>query len=175
MDDVLRDLKLILDAVPDAKTAAFVEAIRTAPRVFLYGLGRSGLVARMFGMRLVHLGREATIVGDTTTPAIREGDLLVECTRTGRSPILHHAVDLAHAERAKVAAVVGDEDNPVAEQADFVVRLPIELATGAPPQPMGSLFEQALLIYLDDVVLRLMRELGRTVEDMERIHSNLPG
>jgi len=34
---------------------------------------------------------------------------------------------------------------------------------------------EALLLYLDCIVLRLMRELGKTVEDMERIHSNLPG
>ena len=34
-------------------------------RVFVYGLGRSGLIARTFGMRLVHLGRDATIVGES--------------------------------------------------------------------------------------------------------------
>ena len=39
---------------------------------------------------------------------------------------------------------------------------------------MGSLFEQALHLYLDTVVLALMTELRRTAEDMERIHSNLP-
>jgi D-arabinose 5-phosphate isomerase GutQ len=54
------------------------------------------------------------------------------------------------------------------------VRLPIEVATLEAPQPMGSLWEQALLLYLDGViVLRLMERLGLTDEDMERVHSNL--
>ena len=78
-----------------------------------------------------------------------------------RSPILRHAVSLAHNEGARAVAVVGDQDTRLASPADLVVRLPIELASGATPQPMGSLFEQALLLYLDGViVLRLMEKLG---------------
>jgi len=174
----LRELQTILGGVDRARTNEFVRDVAGAPRVFVYGLGRSGLVARMFGMRLVHLGRDATIVGDTTTPAIREDDLLVVCSRTGLSPILHHAVDLAHAERAKVAAVIGPGAGTLAEAADLVVVLPLDAANGggesAPEQPMGSLFEQALHLYLDFVVLDLMRTLRKTSADMERVHSNLP-
>ena len=77
-------------------------------------------------------------------------------------------------QRALVAAVVGDAESPLAAEADLVVRLPLEAATAAVSQPMGSLFEQALHLYLDEVVLRLMKRLERTAEDMERIHSNLP-
>ena len=171
MRGILEDLDRILKAVPEEDTRRFVHAIRDARRVFMSGLGRSGLIARMFGMRLVHLGREATIVGDTTTPAIRAGDLLIQCSRTGRSPILHHTIRLAHREGAHVAAVVG---TPESLKADLVVRLPLEAAKAEKAQPMGSLFEQALLVYLDQVVLLLMAELKKTVEDMERIHSNLP-
>jgi 6-phospho-3-hexuloisomerase len=128
MDAILRDLDRILGGVDGESTRRFLDAIDGARRVFMYGLGRSGLVARMFGMRLVHLGREATIVGDTTTPAIRQGDLLVQCSRTGQSPILSHAVNLAHAEGAGVAAVVGGPEVPLAQDADLVVRLPMERA-----------------------------------------------
>lgn len=174
MRPILEDLEKILAAVDDAKTKEFLQSIRRARLVFMYGLGRSGLVARMFGMRLVHLGRKATVVGDTTTPAIRAGDLLVVCSRTGQSPILRHAVRLARKEDARVAAVTGLEDTPLDEGADLLVRLPLEVAKGEPGQPMGSLFEQALHLYLDEVVLRLMSTLRKTPEDMERIHSNLP-
>ncbi|MHC4549569.1 MAG: SIS domain-containing protein [Planctomycetota bacterium] len=174
MQPILQDLQRILDAVSPEKTGAFLKAIRMARRAFMYGVGRSGLVARMFGMRLVHLGRDATIVGDTTTPAIRRGDLLVICSRTGQSPVLHHMERLAHRERALVAAVVGMPEAPITDGADLVVRLPLEVAAGERNQPMGSLFEQALLLYLDGVVLALMSELKKTVADMERVHSNLP-
>ncbi|MGQ0612548.1 MAG: 6-phospho-3-hexuloisomerase [Planctomycetaceae bacterium] len=174
MDHVLRDLQRVLAAVSAKSARQFLRAILDARRVFVYGLGRSGLVARMFGMRLVHLGRDATIVGDTTTPAIRAGDLLVICSRTGQSPILHHAVRLAHKEGALVAALVGMRSTPLGRVADIVVRLPMESARHEPAQAMGSLFEQALLLHLDGAVMQLMAELELTVEEMERIHSNLP-
>jgi Predicted sugar phosphate isomerase involved in capsule formation len=73
-----------------------------------------------------------------------------------------------------VAAVTGTRATPIARLADIVVRIPLEEARGERLQPMGSLFEQALLLYLDSVVLRLMEELGISAEAMERIHSNLP-
>jgi 6-phospho 3-hexuloisomerase len=175
MKSILADLQRIIDAIPEQTTDAFVESIVGANRVFMYGLGRSGLVARMFGMRLVHLSQDATIVGDTTTPAVRQDDLLILCSRTGRSPILGHAVSLAHAQGSKALAVLGDQGTRIESSADLVVRLPIEVAHSAMHQPMGSLWEQALLLYLDGViVLRLMEKLGLTQEDMERIHSNLP-
>ena len=126
------------------------------------------------GMRLVHLGCPATIVGDTTTPAIRADDLLVVCSRTGQSPILRHAVSLAHNEGARAVAVVGLEHTPLEAECECVVRIPMEAATAESHQPLGSLFEQALLLYLDRIVLGLMAELRTTVEDMARIHSNLP-
>ena len=174
MEEILRDLKDVLAAVPQRESDEFLDAIVGARRVFMYGLGRSGLVARMFGMRLVHLGQDATIVGDTTTPAIAGDDLLVVCSRTGGSPILRHAVGLAHKEGARAAAVVGMDDNPVARAADLVVRLPLEVAQ-TDRQPLGTLFEQALHLYLDATVVRLMAKLGKTVEQMQEIHSNLPG
>lgn len=174
MRGIFRDLQRVLDAVPGRQTARFCTSLLEARRVFVYGLGRSGLVARAFAMRMVQMGRDATIVGDTTTPAIRKGDLLVVCSRTGRSPILHHAVRLGHRVGAKVVTVVGNRGTPLARDADEVVRLPMEAARKETAQPMGSLFEQALLLYLDMVVIRLMAALEKTAEDLERVHSNLP-
>jgi len=171
---ILEDLDLVLRAVQANLSDKFFEVVLKAPRIFLYGLGRSGLIARSFGMRLVHLGREATIVGDTTTPAIRSGDVLIVCSCTGKSPILRHAVRLAHQEQATAIAIVGQRRTALAKEADCVVRLPIEAARNEAAQPMGSLFEQALLLYLDSMVIRLMERLSITAEDMERVHSNLP-
>ena len=63
-----------------------VDVIAGANRLFVTGMGRSGLMARALAMRLMHLKLEVFVVGETTTPAIRKGDLLLCCTRYGRSP-----------------------------------------------------------------------------------------
>jgi Predicted sugar phosphate isomerase involved in capsule formation len=41
------------------------------------GAGRSGLVAKAFAMRLMHLGMISYVVGETITPALQTGDLIV--------------------------------------------------------------------------------------------------
>jgi 6-phospho-3-hexuloisomerase len=81
---------------------------------------------------------------------------------------------LARSEGATIVAVTGEQRTRLSSEAQLVVRLPVERADGASLQPLGSLFEQALLLYLDGIVLRLMADLGKTPEDMERIHANLP-
>jgi 6-phospho-3-hexuloisomerase len=40
-------------------------------------------------------------------------------------------------------------------------------------QPMGTLFEQSLLLTLDVIVMMLMEKLGRTSEQMFKLHANL--
>jgi 6-phospho-3-hexuloisomerase len=40
-------------------------------------------------------------------------------------------------------------------------------------QPMGSLFEQSLLICMDHIILRLMEKIGITAGEMFKKHANL--
>ena len=178
----LAPLSRILAAVDPQEVEAFEKQILAARRVFVTGLGRTGLVGRGFAMRLMPLGRRVYHVGDVITPAIRRGDLLVICSRTGRSPVLLYYIDIARRADARVAVLTGVRTSPVARRADVILYMPTErrLApppkksrrNGAPPSlPLGSLFEQALLLVLDHVVVLLMATLGLTSDDLRRIHT----
>lgn len=71
-------------ALPDAPAlAAAVELTANARRVFVHGAGRSGLALQMTAMRLMHVGLQVHVVGETTTPAIGEGDLLLTASGSG--------------------------------------------------------------------------------------------
>jgi len=54
-------------------------------RIFVVGAGRSGLVARAFAMRLMHLGFSVHVVGETTTPRMDPGDLLIVISGSGET------------------------------------------------------------------------------------------
>jgi 6-phospho-3-hexuloisomerase len=167
----------VLARVRPSDVEEFEKTILGSRRVFLTGLGRTGLIARGFAMRLMHLGRRVYHVGDVITPAIRRGDLLVVCSCTGRSPILRHYMRIARRAGARVALVTADRKSPIADAADVVLELPSETkdrktlrGKNAEP-PLGSVFEQAMLLVLDQVVLRLMRVLGLSPSDLSRIHT----
>ena len=74
---VLEELEGALSAISPGEAEAFADAILDAERIFVAGAGRSGLAAKAFAMRLMHLGLPVFVAGETTTPGIRAGDLLV--------------------------------------------------------------------------------------------------
>ena len=172
LDAIHRELSEIAAALPREEAGALSRAIRDARRVFLGGMGRSGLMMRAFAMRLMQLGVTVYVVGDTTTPSIGRGDLLVLGSRYGRSGSLAHYVDIARREGARIAVVTMDSDTPLARAADLVATIPVA-SGGVSRQPLGTLFEQSLLVYLDAVVLLLKRLLHKTEHAMRKRHTNL--
>lgn len=172
--DSVTDLVKVLRRVKPRQMEAFERAILASDRVFVTGLGRTGLMARGFAMRLMHLGRRVYHVGDVITPAIGPNDLLIICSRTGRSKVLSHYIRIARKADASVAVVTANEDSKAAQRADTALVIDDEVPhddTQGPPLPLGSLFEQALLIVLDQVVLSLMESLGLTEQDLAQIHT----
>ncbi len=172
LDAIYRELADIARQVPREQADALAGAAVEARRVFVSGMGRSGLMMRAFAMRLMQLGLTAYIVGDTTTPSIAKGDLLVVGSRFGRSGSLQHHAAIARREGARVAVVTMDPGTPLAEGADLVATIPVSEG-GPSQQPLGTLFEQSLLVYLDAVVILLKRRLHATEKAMRRRHTNL--
>jgi 6-phospho-3-hexuloisomerase len=168
------DLVRVLKRVKSSERRAFTQLILGSRRVFVTGLGRTGLMARGFAMRLMHLGRRVFHVGDVITPSIGKGDLLIICSRTGRSPVLRHYISIARKARGHVAVVTAEPRSAAARAADVALAIDDRLPgrrSGGRPLPLGSLFEQALLIVLDHVVLDLMDALDLTEADLRRAHT----
>lgn len=178
--DVGTEVGRCLSGIDEESLEGALAVLRPAPRIFLAGAGRSGLAVRAFAMRLVHLGRAAHVVGDTTTPAIRAGDLLVIGSGSGRTASLLAAARKARELGVTVLLFTIDVGSPIAQLADRVVRIdaPSPKAAEAPGvarsiQPMGSLFEQTLFLLLDTLVVALMRAENLTSDAMFARHANL--
>jgi 6-phospho-3-hexuloisomerase len=172
IDRILAELTEIAGRTAEEDLARLADRILEADRVYVVGMGRSGLMARAFAMRLMHLGLSVFVAGETTTPSIEEGDLLVCCTRYGRSGTLLHFIDKAHAAGALAAVITMDLDSPMVEKADEVLQIPVE-GDVETRQPLGTLFEQILLLTLDALVIVLMMKRGFTEREMARLHTNL--
>src|SRR4051794_6484512 len=76
----------VLARLPDDAADPLIEAIVAARRIAVYGCGREGLALRGFCMRLFHMGRDAHVVGDMTTPPLGPGDLLIVTVGPGKLP-----------------------------------------------------------------------------------------
>jgi 6-phospho-3-hexuloisomerase len=86
---------------------------------------------------------------------------------------------MARKARVQVAIVTGSPRSTAARSADVVVAIDDTRVMDSrrrrrePYLPLGSLYEQALLLVLDQVVVDLMERLGLNERDLARIHATL--
>jgi 6-phospho-3-hexuloisomerase len=174
----LDELRGVFDRLQPDAAAPLITAILGARRIALHGLGREGLQMRGFAMRLFHLGRDAHAVGDVTLPPLGPGDLLIAACGPGRLDTVSALLAVARRHGATTAVVTAQPAGETARQADLIVHLPAQTMAddrgGAPSVlPMGSLFEAALMLFLELAVLALRERLGETAESMRARHTNL--
>lgn len=173
------EIRSVLADVAEAEIQALEDAIDRAPRVFCAGRGRSGLAVRGFAMRLMHLGATSYVVGDTTTPSIGAGDLLLLASGTATTATLLPIAEKAAAAGARRATVTANPEGVLARDADLRVRVPAPPSHDDPGQPgaqllaMGSRFEIATSLLFEALTVRLMRRRGVAVAEMFARHANL--
>jgi hexulose-6-phosphate isomerase (EC 5.-.-.-) len=144
-------------------------------KVLVVGAGRSGLVARGFAMRLMHLGYKSYVLGETITPSVGSNDLVVAISGSGTTSIVVAASDAAKRMMAKVVAITSYPDSPLAKIADLVLVIPGRtkisriddyfarqiLGLHEPLAPLGTLFEDTTAVFLDAIIAELMHRLIR--------------
>ncbi len=182
---ILGKIKEITEKISPGDFDNFINLIIKSPRIYIIGAGRSGLVARAFGMRLVHLKKKVFIVGETITPAMRRGDMLIAVSGSGKTTWVVETAKASKALGGKVAAITWDTKSELARFSDIVVQIKSEAMPrkvsgyttrelmGVPMPPLGSLFEISTLIFFESCVLELMNRLGIQEEEMKKIHANL--
>lgn len=176
--EILGELKQAAEQLDDGQAELLASRIGEASKLFVAGAGRSGLMAKAFAMRLAHLGLNAYVVGESVTPPIGERDLLILATGSGETRSLVSMAEKAKSMQAAVATVTIRPESTIGRLADVIVRLPgsPKEQTGsraATVQPMGSLFEQTLLLFFDGMILRLMERHGHNSAAMFGRHANL--
>ena len=175
MEEVEQLIKLLLEA-KDKK-------------IFIVGMGRSGFVARAFALRLMNLGFNVYFLGETITPAAEKGDLLIAISGTGTTKMVLTASSAAKDIGATVIAITSFPESPLGQIADHVVTVRGRTKMGWPKEedylarqivgerepltPLGSIFENNCMVFLDGLIVELMHRLGRTEEDLKRRHATI--
>lgn len=152
-------------------------------RVFLYGVGREGLMMKGLCMRLAHLGLSTHFVFDMTTPPITSKDLLIASAGPGGFSTVDALCSLARSYGGRVLLLTAQ---PVlgscVKHASVVGFVPAQTmaddeddgsAKSRPLLPMGSIYEGALYVLFEMVVYKLGEALGQAPEAIRSRHTNL--
>jgi 6-phospho-3-hexuloisomerase len=169
-DAILDENRRLLKEIDREAVDTFVRKILTSRRVFCSAQGRSGFILRCFCMRLMHLGSQAHFCGETVTPSLGRGDLLIVLSGSGETPSTVEAVRSAKDCGAYTIGLLGNLDSAVGSMVDDSIHLPgtTKLCKKSEPQSVqmsGSLFEQASFLLFEAVVLALYQD----AIDMDRV------
>jgi 6-phospho-3-hexuloisomerase len=169
---ILKALAAILAEDRTRDIAEAVEIFTSSKKLFVYGVGRSGLAARAFAMRMVQLGIDCYFIGETITPVVSDGDAVLIVSNTGSTMSAIQVVNIARRVGAKVVSVTGSLSSKLSHASNVVLRIQ---TNGDPARarlaPLGTLFEDAALILLDSVVAEVMERLGQSEADMRGRHA----
>ena len=177
---ILEDLTEVLQSLSEQAVEQTADKIDRYPRVFVYGAGRSGLMLAAFAMRLVQMGKCAYVVGETVTPAIGPGDLLLVASASGNTHTVCHYAETGKKAGADLLVISASEHSVLAgiQKPELLLDVPDKDGMDRPGrkayhgQLMGSLFEQSVLLVCDWMAQYLAEKHGKQRE-MRKLHANL--
>ena len=173
----LAELGAVAERMDQAAIEAACARILAARRVMLYGCGREGLMMRALAMRLYHLGLDVSVQGDLTAPPLGAGDLFFAACGPGELSTVTALAGVARAAGAGVLMVTADVSGASLALADQVLLIPAQTMArdvgGDSVLPMGSLFEGAMFLVFEIMVLRLREMKGEPTEAMRARHTNM--
>lgn len=180
-DEILSEIKKSISSLKTEQVEKMIDMITELGnrKIFVVGAGRSGLIGRAFAMRLMHLGFNAYVVGETITPALSRGDILLAVSGSGATTFSVEVAKTSKRAGGKVIAITSYPTSPLGRLADHVVVLKGKTKMAEETEiyefsaPLGTLFEVSCLVFFDSVVVELMHRLDETEEDMRRRHTTI--
>lgn len=176
--EMIKELNRSVELISDEEAEKLVNGILESKKIFVAGAGRSGFMAKSFAMRMMHIGLDAYVIGETVTPNFEKEDILIIGSGSGETKSLVSIAEKAKNIGGTIAAVTIFPESTIGKLADVTIKLP-----GSPKdqsegdfksiQPMGSLFEQTLLMFYDAIILSFMDKMCLDTNKMYGKHANL--
>ena len=194
-EDVLLSMRMIsanlseiIDKLDRKAIKSMIQKILEGDRIFLMGAGRSGLVAKAFAMRLMHLGFSVYVVGETTTPAVRPEDVVIAISGSGET---HSIADLGKIVKdigSTLITVTSKKESTLGRISDVAMILPSKTKNDPDAggylernmrggyktlPPLGTSFEITSLIFLDSIISQLITLTGASEAELKSRHTNI--
>ncbi|KYK28990.1 MAG: hypothetical protein AYK19_20295 [Theionarchaea archaeon DG-70-1] len=186
MISILDHVRSYIDRIRDEDIDQMIKTLLDARKIFIIGAGRSGLVGKAFAMRLMHLDLDVHVVGETTTPAFTDEDVLITISGSGETNSVVTSAQVSKKRGGKVVTITSYPSSTLAQMADCLVIVKGRTKEDMPASyierelhpyqrftPMGTLFEDCCMIFLEGIVASLMDVLDKGEKDMKAKHAVL--
>ena len=185
---ILNNIKKAEEFLDEKTIDEFENIIISSKNIFVTGAGRSGLAAKAFAMRLMHLGLSAYVVGETISPAIYKDDCIVAISGSGETNTIVSAAKIAKNRGSKVLALTSYPESTLGQLSDAYILVKGRTKKEVDDEnyikrqihgnytsltPLGTAFELTTLVFLDAIVSELMEKMQQTESDLKARHTVL--
>lgn len=188
-EEILAGAHKAMDELDSGEIEKMIQMILDAKekKIFVVGMGRSGFVARAFALRLMNLGFNVYFLGETITPAATKEDLVIAISGSGTTKLVLTASLTAKEIGSKVIAVTSHPESSLGQIADHIMLVggrtkPAReedylsrqlIGERESLSPLGTMFENNCMIFLDSLIVELMYMLGKTEEELRKLHATI--
>ncbi|MCD6262912.1 6-phospho-3-hexuloisomerase [Candidatus Bathyarchaeota archaeon] len=186
--EIITGIDRIIEKVSDEEINRILNVLLNArddKKILIIGTGRSGFVGKCFALRLMHLGFNVYVAGETITPALKKEDLVIAISGSGTTRTVVTQAEAAKEIGAKVIAITSRPESPLGRISDLVVvvkgRTKIAkeedyvsrqmMGEHEPLAPLGTMFELSTMIFLDCLIAELMKKMGEKEDDLRKRHA----
>ena len=184
---LLAGIGSVIQSIEDSEIEKMIDILldHMDHKILLIGSGRSGFVGRAFALRLMHLGFNVYVSGETITPALTEDDLVVALSGSGTTTTVVAQAEVAKGVGSMVIAVTSHPDSPLAANAHEVIEVKgrskidqifdydkRQIMGEYSNAPLGTMFELSCMIFLDSIIAELMQRIGASELDLRKRHAN---
>jgi len=165
----------IVDKVSQKDIKRIKNLFFNSNNIFVYGAGRSGLVAKAFAIRLVHLGFQTFVIGESITKPVQKDDLVVIVSGSGETIPAVMTAEISHNLGANVVSITAKKKSEIAKFADVTLFISINYNDNERKQyaPLGTLFEASVWIILDAIIADILDSKNETEDIMRKRHATL--
>lgn len=189
MELMAKKIQSITASISDEEVDSFTQAILAADRIYVMGAGRSGLVAKAFAMRLMHLGLTAYVVGETITPAIEKNDMFIAFSGSGNTKSIADVALTAKGIGSTIGLITSNKDSTIGQIADTIVVIESQrdavtdesheyeirqmMGEHRSFAPLGTIFETTSMVFSDALVSHLMEITHTSEGELKKRHTNI--
>lgn len=176
IDQITQEVNEVMGMIDESQLDQAEKLIQKNQRIFVLGAGRSGLMAKGFAMRLMHIGYTVFVIGETITPSIQAGDVLLAVSGSGKTASILELAEKAAENGVTVISVTSHADSPLGKVGKTVIVVPGATKSGdgvKSIQLLSTLFDQSVHLTLDALCLKLSRRDNVSNASAAATHSNM--
>lgn len=169
---ILKEMQESLEKMDPAALENAISAIVASKKIFIYGVGRSGLIGQAFAVRLVQLGFDVHFVGDMTTPIVGKDDLVIIVSNTGETMSAVQTANIVRRVGATVISVTANPNSKLGHASNIILEISLMKDENRRRYaPLGTIFEDASLVLFDSLVPIIMERTYQNEASLRRRHA----